>query len=412
MILELAGGEVASDLVETPAKPYPNWTVSVSHEKIEKVLGISVSQKLVEEIFKSLELSVALRHSGGRRPIESGSKKDPIGSPAGSLQGDNLVYEVTVPTFRNDLRIEEDLIEEVGRIIGYNSFPKTLPAGAVPIAKIAYAHDYDFDYEVKQILKGAGYSEIYSYSLISENQLTKLEIDPAKTLRVDNPISKEYEYLRPRMIGNLLEAFKLNQANFSDIRLYELGKHYTGETCDKAKEEFWLSSAQSGEKFYEVKGLVEKLLANYNINCEIKSDDGRGQGHPGRSAIILNEDELLGYLGEIHPNLLAKFGIKGHVSGFTINFDLFKSLATKTKTYQPPSLYPPIIEDLTLEVPENILYGQVLEKIRAVSKLIVSVELVTTLDRNLTFRITYQDKTKNLTDKDVEPLRKKLKTLL
>ncbi len=239
LILDLAGGEVASPLIEVPEKPLPTWTVDLNHERLENILGIDVQPNKVVEILESLDLKV------------TGN------------------YKVTIPTFRNDLHIEEDLIEEVGRMIGYNSFPKTLPASAVPTIPVAYAHNYDFDYNIKQTLKGAGYSEIYTYSLISEDQLIKLNIDPSKTLRIDNPISKEYEYLRPKLLGNLLDALKINTPNFNDVKLYELGKIYLGESLDKFSEKYSLSGILKGEKFYEATGIIELIAKELGITIQI-----------------------------------------------------------------------------------------------------------------------------------------------
>ncbi|MCL4390537.1 MAG: phenylalanine--tRNA ligase subunit beta [Patescibacteria group bacterium] len=378
LVLELAGGQVASEIMDHKTQEFAPWTVEMSHDRLEKILGIKISSREVKDILTRLGLEVA---------------------------GE---YKVTVPTFRDDLHIEEDLIEEVGRIHGYNNFPKTLPAGPVSTAPVAYARDFDLEFRVKSLLKGDGYSEIYTYSLVGERQLVDLGIDPGKTLRVDNPISRDFEYLRPRMIGNLLEAMKLNQANFSDIRLYELGKHYTGPTIGKAKEEYWLSGAQTGEKFYEVKGIIETLLIQFGVPYEIKPDNTSAQGHPGRSAVISSGDKLLGYLGEMHPALLARFGIKGHVSGFTINYDTFTSLVNLNKKYRPISKFPAVVQDVSLIIPEKVLYGDVLEAIWSTSKLIADVQLLDKHEQSTTLRITFQDTTKNLTDREVNELRAKI----
>ncbi len=368
---EMIGGK-PQEIIDLKEKEFEPWEVPASHEKIERVLGITIEPKKVVKILESLELKV------------SGN------------------YKVIIPTFRNDIHIEEDLIEEVGRIIGYDNFPKTLPVGPVPTIKVAYAKDYDFEYEVKNILKGAGYSEIYTYSLVSEAQLQKLGLTGTKLL---NPISKDFEYLRPSLLGNLLEAIKLNQANFSDIKLFELGKQY-GE-----KEEYWLSTIVNGEKFYEVKGVVESLLKQLGIDFKIEPDISNSLFHPGRSAVILAKSRTLGYFGEINPSLLTKFGVKGRVTGFTLDYDLLETLANKSRKYQPIPIYPPIIEDLTITISEKILVGEIMEKIKSVNKLIADVRLISTHERSFTFRITYQDKNKNLTDKDVEPIRKKIASL-
>jgi phenylalanyl-tRNA synthetase beta chain len=357
LILELAGGEIATEVMDHKAADFKPREVSVSHQKIEEILGIKIEPAKVKHIFESLGLTVKGR------------------------------YSVIIPTFRNDIHIEEDLVEEVGRIIGYNNFPKTLPVGPVPTEKVAYSRDFDLEYEVKQVFKGFGYSEIYTYSLGSE-----------PGIKVQNPISKDYEYLRPNLWVNLLKAVRQNLANFSDIKLYELGKLYS------EKEEYWLTAATVGDKFYEVKGEIESLLRQFGVDYEINSDNSNNFFHPGRCAAILTKTGIIGHVGEIHP----RFGVKSRVCGFTFNYDLFEKYVNKNKKYDPIPLYPPIVEDITLTLPQKALVGDVLRKIRQVSKLVSTVELVSIHERNYSFRITYLDKTKNLTDKEIAPIGKKI----
>lgn len=379
LILDLAGGEVASEISDLKASEFKPWTINMDHDHLEKVLGIKIDKKTVVETFERLGLAV------------SGN------------------YTVTVPTFRNDLHIEEDLIEEVGRIYGYNNFPKTLPASAVPTTPVAYKKDYDFEYQVKQTLKGAGYSEIYTYSLVSEDQLIKLAIDPFKTLRVDNPISRDYEYLRPHLLGNLIEALKLNRANFDNIKLFELGKGYHGETIDKVDEQFWISTILSGEKLFEAKGDIENLLRSLGIKYQIMPfEKPNPLLHPGRAGQIVVGKEIVGNIGEIHPTILSLFGLKGHVTCWAIHHDLIEKVVNPEKTYQPVPKYPAVVEDLSLIIPGKVLYGDVVVAIKNSSHLISSVDLLDAHEESTTLRITYLDKTKNLTDKEVALLREKI----
>lgn len=372
--MDLIGGK-AEDIFDLKKSDFKPWQVSVTHEKIEKVLGIEVDKNKVKKIFESLGMEV---------------------------KGE---YMVTVPTFRNDLHIEEDLIEEVGRIIGYNNFPKTLPNSAVPTEKVAYARDCDLEYEIKNTLKGAGYSEIYTYSLVSKKQILDLGYDPEKCFKVLNPISSDFEYLRPQLFGNLLGAFKLNSAENKDIKIFELGKRYFDI------EEYWVWGAISGEKTLEAKGIVEKLLTEYKVGWTLRpatKEDNHFWMHPGRVIQIENKKGHCGVVGEVNPSLLTKWGIKERVTIWSFNYDLFEKEANVSKIYQPISKFPPIIEDLTLTIPEGTLIGELMEKIKTMSKLIVNVELISTHERNFSFRITYQDQTKNLTDEDILPIRKKL----
>ncbi len=380
LILELAGGEVASDISDLKAFEFKPWTVEMSHQKLEKVLGIAITPAQVKKILEGLELKV---------------------------EGQ---YKVTIPTWRNDLHIEEDIIEEVGRIHGYNNFPKTLPVSAVPTTTVAYARDFDFEHQIKQTLKGAGYSEIYTYSLVSEDQLVKLAIDPTKVLRVDNSISRDYEYLRPLLLGSLLEAIKLNLPNFPEIKLFELGKVYKGESVDQAKEQTFLSCMLSGEKFLEAKGACELLLNELGLTADFSfAEPGKIPGsHPGRSATIKIGKEEIGFIGEVHPTILARFGIKTHVTGWFLNYQKLESLAITDKIYQPVPKYPAIVEDLSLVIPTKALYGDVVAAIKKTSNLITSIDLVDTHETSKTLRLTYLDRSKNLTDKDVSEIRQKI----
>lgn len=386
LILDLAGGEVASEITDLKKEDFEPWTVELSHEKLEQTLGFKIDPKTVLDYFTRLTLKPTIN-----------PKQDPT------------FYSVEIPTYRQDLRIEEDLIEEVARLYGYNQFPKTLPANPVPTAKVAYNRNFDFEYDLKQILTGAGYSEVYTYSLTSESQLTKLAIDPSKTLRVDNPISKEYEYLRPNLIGNLLEAVKLNLPNFSEIQLFELGKIYKGSSIDKFEEQYWLSAVVSADRFFEAKGVTESLLTQLGINYQItpSAKDPIGWSHPGRTADITSGEHHLGAVGELHPSLLSRFGIKNRVVGWYLNYALLEKLANPKRTYHPVPKYPAVVEDISLIIPEKILYFDLIETIELSSKLVSSIQLLDTHENTKTLRITYLDPSKNLTDPEVAQIKSK-----
>ena len=150
LILELAGGEVASEIFDHKEKEFIPWTLELGLKNLEKVLGINVPKKEVLDILTRLRLSPKLR-------------RDRV--------------ECTVPTYRGDLKLEEDLIEAVARIHGYNAFPKTLPIGQVPTKLIPYYKDYRIDERVKHLLIAAGYSEVYTYSLVSEKDLNLIGIN-------------------------------------------------------------------------------------------------------------------------------------------------------------------------------------------------------------------------------------------
>lgn len=381
LILDLAGGEVASEIIDNKELEFKPWTVEVKHEHIESVLGIKISPTQVKNIYERLGLGVEDE------------------------------YKVTIPTFRNDIHIEEDLIEEVGRINGYNHFPKNLPTSPVPTTPVAYQRNFDFEYSIKETLKGAGYSEIYSYSLVSENQLLKLDYNPSHALRVDNPISKDFEYLHPTLLGNLLDALKLNLPNQPSIKIFELAKHYLGPTIDKYSENYQLSAVLTGEKFFDAKGDVESLLNSNAVEFKILPVEDKKTAvafHPGRVADIIINEEIVGRIGEIHPNTLSKFNIKSRVIYWTINYKSLEKHTNPSKKFQPIPKFPSIIEDLSLIIPDKVLYSDVIATISSTSKLVSSIQLLDVHEDSKTLRLTYQDPTKNLTDKEVAQVRDKI----
>ncbi len=352
LILEIAGGEIASKLYDIKTENFTTWKLSLRLNRLNKILGIEVPQKKVLEILDSLNLSPKL------------------------AVNDSITC--LIPTYRNDLKIEEDLIEEIARIYGLNNFPKTLPVGQIPTIQIPYHKDYRIDEKVKTLLQSAGFSEIYTYSLISENDLNKIAINSGSVLKIDTPVSREYEYLRPTLKINLLKALQKNKANFDKLNLFELGKVYLGRTVTDAKEEYRLSGITNTKNFFEVKGILGRLYNDLNIPTD-----------PTEFIEVL-EDGIF----------------------FELNYDhLLKNALTK-KTYAPISNFPPIVEDLAIIAPKNILTGTLIDTIKKQNRLITSVSLLDKFDNTRTFHIIYQSYEKNLTNEEIEPIRAKiLKTL-
>ncbi len=352
LILEIAGGEVASELYDIRKENFAPWQLSLRINRLNKILGIEIPKKEVLRILDGLNLSP--------KP----DKNDSI--------------TCLIPTYRNDLKIEEDLIEEVARIYGLNNFPKTLPVGQIPTKQIPYYKDYRIDDKIKTLLQAAGFSEIYTYSLINGNDLTEININFNEVLKVDTPISREYEYLRPTLKINLLKALQKNKANFDNVSLFELGKVYLGKTISEAKEEYRLSGITNTKNFFEVKGILERLFKDINIST-----------NPTEFIEIL-EDGIF----------------------FELNYDHLLKNAAARKIYRPISKFPPFMEDLAIIAPPDIRTGELISAIKKQSKIIEKVSLLDKYQDTRTFHIIYQSYEKNLTGEEVRDIRAKiLKTL-
>lgn len=352
LILQTAGGEIASDLIDLKKESFEPWKLSVRTERLEKILGIKIPEKQVVSILENLNLN----------PIV---KKDSI--------------ETTVPTYRNDLKIEEDLIEEVARIYGYNNFPKTVPAGQIPTKTIPYFKDYRIEEKIKSIFTACGFSEIYSYSLVSEKDLSEAEIDSEKVLRVDNPVSIEFEYLRPTLKLGLLDAIAQNKSNFEKIELFELGKVYLGQSIDKVSEQYFISGITNAKGYFEVKGIIERLFEELGVKMEVP----KGSIEPVESGIL-----------------------------FELNLSEILKSAKSDKKFSPIGKYPPIIEDMSIEIKKTIPYERIVRTIGEQSSLIRNIELLDVYQNKKTFRIVYQSRDRNLTSEEVTKIREKITAAL
>ncbi|EKD86846.1 MAG: hypothetical protein ACD_37C00127G0002 [uncultured bacterium] len=351
LILEIAGGEIASELYDLKEESFAPWKIKVKHSRLAKILGIDIAPSKVEGILNSLNLNAV--RSFGKLETE---------------------YVITIPTYRNDLEIEEDIIEEVGRLYGYNNFPKTIPEGKIPTKKAPYFKDYKLEEKAKQLMISAGFSEIYTYSLISEKDLTEIGLNSEKVLRIDNPVSLDYEYLRPTLRIGLTKALFQNKPNFEKIDLFELGKVYLGKNVDEAQEVFYLSAISNLKSYFQIKGVLEMLLKQFGIN-----DD------PTKYIEVLDEGII-----------------------FEVNFSQILEKANFRKIYKPIPKYPPIIEDLAFIVPQGVKTADIINEIKNQSNLIINVSLLDQFKETKTFHIVYQSKDKNLTNDDVKEIRKKI----
>lgn len=359
LILEHAGGSIASGLYDLKKEEYKPWKLSLRLERLEFILGIKIPDKQVLELLERLHLNPTIVPN-----VDSGQAR----------MTERKIVECTIPTYRNDLQIEEDVIEEVARLYGYNNFPKTLPVGEIPTQMIPYFKNYRLDEKVKNILIASGFSEIYTYSLLSEQDLTAIDIDPDQTLRIDNPVSREYEYLRPTLKSNLEKALKQNKAFAKEVSLFELGKVYTGKSLAAHKEYYVLSGITNTKNFSEVKGILERIYRDIGI-----------EENPGEYMHVL-------------PN--------------GVFFELpYSELLTKMqplKVFMPLPKYPPIIEDIALITPEDVQTGNIIKEIKKQSPLIAEVSLHDQYENTRTFHIIYLDREKNLTNEEVGEIRKKI----
>lgn len=363
LMLDLAGGTVASKMIDIKTEDFKPWKLELRLDRLAFMLGIDIPDKKVMEILNSLNLSPEFY---------------PYRTEGQNQKNSDRKIRCTIPTYRGDLKIEEDLIEEVARLYGYNNFPKTLPAGQIPTQTIPYFKNYDFDKKLKNILTSAGFSEIQTYSLISEKDLLSIGIDSEQVLRIDNPVSREYEYLRPTLKQNLIKGLQQNKPFYNEINLFEIGKIYLGNSLASYQEEYQVAGITNEKSFYEVKGILEKIFSEFRVNAD---------------PVDFIEQTENGYY-------------------FAFPYKLIYEQPLTFKPFIPLPKFPSLIEDMAFIIPEDTLVGEIITVIKKQSILVKDVQLFDKYQNVRTFRITYQDPGRNLTSSDIEPIREKIiKTL-
>lgn len=372
LILETAGGKIASEIFDIKKKDYNPYPVELTFEKMDKVLGIKIKREKAVKILSSLNLNPKIK---GKKIF------------------------CLIPTKRSDIKIEEDLIEEVARIYGYNNFPLTLPEGKVKEEKIAYFKEDKFERKLRETMISAGYSEVMNYSLISEKIIKDSLFQVDSCLKVKNPVSLDYQYLRPSLLPSLILAAKSNPNPI--LKLFEIDKVFP-------KENYKISAIAKGINFREFKGVIDTLFENLNVKgYEIIFETKELVYHPNKSGNISINKSSIGCFGEISPYVIENFSIKGNIWAFEFEVESLKK-SKSPKFYQPISEYPAQIEDLTFIFPPKTRIKEAIDLIEKTSKLIYKVELKDIYEDAFTFRIHYQSQEKTLTNDDVKSEREKI----
>jgi len=402
LIKEVAGGNIAKGAVDIyPQKTYPA-KINLDIKKVESILGKTVSKTEIIRIMKSLGFGV------------------------------DANLRVTVPTIRQDIKIQEDLIEEIARIIGYNNIEAKAPLGLLGITKTDDI--LTVTNKVKSIFEGMGFTEVYNFSFVGEDDLEKTKINKREFIELENPLSVDLKYLRKDLIINILKNIKDNYKQVfgegNTIKIFELGKIYRQDN-NKTIEEKMLAGAIvrpsekiKGENFYELKGMLDAVFNKLGItdfwydDFEATSDfvEPILWNKVGTAEIKIGDKEI-GFIGEINPDVLNAYNIKRRVAMFNLNFDLLLKLVSEELIYQPSSQYPAAVRDLAILVNAEDRVGDVMKLIDDIGEdLVQDVDLFDIYEgsnipagkKNLAFHIVYQSYEKTLKDKEVDKIQKKI----
>lgn len=284
---------------------------------------------------------------------------------------ENGLIKAEVPSFRDDVEGEADLIEEVGRIYGFHRVESKPLVGGLTRGERPYSKQMEL--KVKNIMQGLGYNEVMTYSFISPRAYDKLNLPEdapeRKYIRLMNPLGEDYSTMRTTLLSNMMELLYRNEKRgIDEVLAYEIGSVFIPGSLpvtDLPDEKQILSIGVYGSKdFYFVKESLQIVFERMGIrNLRFKPLSSHPSFHPGRTAEVCSGDESLGYFGEIHPDVLENYDIKNKVYAGVIDFDQIIRIANTEVKYKPLPKYPAVTRDIAIVVDEAVLVGELEETI-------------------------------------------------
>ena len=392
LILGIAGGTPGPviEAVLPQHLPQPQ-VIQLRRARLARVLGVQVADAEVERILRALGLGVETKADGWR---------------------------VTAPTRRFDLAIEEDLIEEIARIHGYDAIPTSLPGGATRL--VAASETRVPEHDLRELLVARDFLEAISYAFVDAAWLDAWQMRDVG-LPLANPLSAELGVMRPALLPGLVAALGRNAARQQPrVRLFEIGKVFAGgndapvETlriaavaCGGATAEQWGVGARALD-FHDLKGDLEALAAQAGATLAFQPS-APPHAHPGRSAEVLRDGVRIGWIGQLHPRLQQALGLDVDVLAFEL--DLVPLLARPLPRAGALSRFPSVRRDLAFVVPEAVSWAALEAGVRAAAG--ASLREVRLFDRyvgkgvetgfkSLAMALILQDESRTLTDRDVE----------
>lgn len=395
LVLQICGG-VAGEKVEAQGQLPQVQSVEIRLARLEKVLGIHIAAEQVEMILQHLGLN-----------------------PVKSAEG----FIVTAPSFRFDIEIEADLIEEIGRVYGYENIPDDYTSGRLKM--LALPETKRPRLAVYTEMATRGYQEVVSYAFVDE----QWEQDFAANnhpIRLQNPLAAQYAVMRSTLIGGLIEVLQNNlNRKQNRVRVFEIARVFSKDSDGRFVQKeriggLWYGSVepeQWGEKtrqvdFYDIKADVENLLQGKAV-AFVKAE--HPALHPGRTAEIISDGQVIGFVGELHPKWLQKYDLPQAALVFEMDMD---AVLDRQKTrYQAVSKFQPARRDLAFIVPEGMSHDELLTVLYSqANRLVQEIRIFDVYrgaglpegTKSMAVKVILQDMESTLTDEVVEPLMNKL----
>ena len=397
LIEELGAGEVVGGAVDVYPEVRTSRRIPFSPERTNKILGTKLSKETMLGYFKKIDLGY-----------------------------DEATGEVIVPSWRQDVEGQADLDEEVARFFGYDNIPTTLPTGEATTGKLSFK--LRIENAARNIAEQFGFNEGMNYSFESPKVYDKLLIPEGDKLRdnvvISNPLGEDFSIMRTISLNGMLNSLSTNfNRRNKNVRLYELGNIYLPKALpitELPEERIQFTLGMYGEgDFFDLKGVIEEYLEKIGMKKLVSYDPKAGKPylHPGRQANIIYDNTVIGYIGEVHPEVLDNYDIGDKAYVAVLDMPEVVARATFDVKYEGIAKYPAVTRDISMVMSKDILAGDVEAVIRKNGgQILESYRLFDIYEgsqikeghKSMAYSISFRAKDRTLEDKDITEVLNKI----
>ena len=397
LIEEIGAGEVVGGVVDVYPVKEGDREVEFDLDACNRLLGTSISPDMAREYFGRLGIKI----------------------------NDDL-KSVVVPYFRQDLLRNADLAEELARFFGYDKIPTTLPSGESTAGGETFG--MEIEGKARELAEQFGFCEGMTFSFESpkvfDRLLLPLDAKEREAIEIKNPLGEDYSIMRTQIINGMLTSLGTNSARRNkNVRLYEISNIYLAkklplEDYPEERKQFCLGMYGEGD-FFVLKGVIEEFL--YKVGMKklpsYNAKAGKTFLHPGRQALIIYEDTVVGYFGEVHPLVQEAYGIAERTYVANIDLSVICKKANFTVKYEGIAKFPSVVRDISLVMDKSLTAGEIEKIIRSESGAILeSLELFDIYEgerigadkKSMAYSITFRNKEKTLEESEISAVMDKI----
>ncbi len=359
LILQIAGGSADHGIIDVYPSVRNSKNIELSHEKIMNLLGVDFTDEQIQRVFVSLGFDINKEKSGN--------------------------FMVSAPYWRTDISIEEDLVEEIARVLGYDSIPAQPLKGSIP--KLIPQKSRDLREELRDLLVEVGLQEVITHTLVDSNSgLTHNGIsEHANSLRILNPLSSDHQFLRTDLRSSILKVISKSVGHQTKgLSIFEIGRGFLPISGDlpvekemavvclagqRSPDSLWSKQEVESYDFFDIKGMMEAIFSRLGIAFELK-ESSDAIFHPGKSADIFAGQLKLGVLGSLHPDVLSQLDIDAANAVFAeldIN-EMSKISRNQDLVFRNYSRFPVATRDLAFVVDIDMPANEIVTILKSASE--------------------------------------------